>query len=261
MSTNELETKNQKLSLTTTGGQILTWKVYNSKTSTWQDILYNNGNPKRAGIPILFPFANPLKDNIFNLTGKEIGQHGFGRNSSWLLESEVTVATLTLSSKTLDQVWKEAYPFEFEAKIIVDISTPNQLKYTLQVKNLDPEKTLPIAPGIHPYFSLLHGQKKHLKSSLTPDIQSVINWDKPSSGNFWDFKHEANFDLQNFKLEIFNDAYNPAKNLVIWSQTVDETDHDFVCLEPFCKDTNAINVDPIWVKDQWQCTWKFVVEF
>jgi galactose mutarotase-like enzyme len=255
-----LQTKNQQLSLTPTGGQVLTWKIYNSKTDTWHDILYNRGNPKRAGIPILFPFANPLKDNIFKPSGKEIPQHGFGRNSNWLLEREVGVATLTLNSKNIDQVWKEAYPFEFEAKIIVDISTPNQLKYTLQVKNLDPEKPLPIAPGIHPYFSLLHKQKKLIKSTLKPDIQSVVNWDKHSNGNFWEYKNEAYFDLQNFKLKIVNDGQNPAENLVIWSQTEDQADHDFVCLEPFCKDSNAINDDPILVNDFWQATWDFVVD-
>jgi galactose mutarotase-like enzyme len=261
MESTALQTQNQQLSLTATGGQVLTWKVLNPKTNTWQDILYNKGNPKRAGIPILFPFANPLKDNIFKLSGKEIGQHGFGRNSEWLLDVEESTATLILSSKTLDQVWKEAYPFDFEAKIIVDISTPNQLKYTLQVKNLDPEKPLPISPGIHPYFSLLNEQKKLIKSNLIPDIQSVINWDKPSNGNFWNFPSKASFDLKNFKLDIYNDKLNPAKNLVIWSQTEDEVDHDFVCLEPFCKDTNAINDDPIWVSGEWQATWRFVVEF
>lgn len=256
-----LNTKDQQLSITPNGGQILAWKVLNPKTNTWQDILYNKGNPKRAGIPILFPFANPLKDNIFKLSGKEMPQHGFGRNSQWLLTVEESTTTLTLSSKNLDQIWKEAYPFEFEAKIVVDISTPNQLKYTLQVKNLDPEKPFPIAPGIHPYFSLLHEQKKLLKSNLIPDIQSVVDWDKPSSGNFWNFPNKASFDLENFKLNIYNDEHNPAKNLVIWSQTEDQPDHGFVCLEPFCKDTNAINDNPIWVKNIWQATWKFVIEF
>lgn len=232
------------------GGTVLGWKNKN------EEVFYQGSNDKRSGIPILFPFANPLENDIFQLTGLEIPQHGFARKSLWSLRNiSDSVLELSLNYKNIDPTWQKAYPFKFDLNIILDISTPNVLSYCMQVQNLD-HKNIPIAPGIHPYFPISHINKMNLQIQ-TINLQK-IDWETNSDGYFFDFDGEIQAQFPNGKT-IKIQEISPEKefqNIVIWSQNEEKEDFDFVCLEPFTRKSNAINTAPILVRPQeaWEKT-------
>lgn len=244
-----------ELSVTTDGGTMLSWKTKD------QEILYQGSSDRRSGIPILFPFANPLKDNIFVKSGLPIGQHGFARNSAWHFKQvSQSQVELTLTNNDISPEMQLAYPFQFNLNITLNIETKGVLDYTILLDNLD-EKPMPIAPGLHPYFPIKHDQKTQLKISNL-DLQN-IDWNKESEGNFYDFDGEAIVEFPNGKVLKITETseIKDFQNLVIWSQTPAKEDSDFVCLEPFSRQTNAINDNPILVEPRgiWEKSFEFII--
>lgn len=254
-----LENKLNQVQIGTFGGQVLSWKTL--LNGVWTDILYTGSSPKRSGIPILFPFANPLKNEIFDLTGAKIPQHGFARKTEWsIVENTTDKAILELSSKDLSQALQSAFPFQFDLGLEIQLNLDNSIDHTLNLINIG-ENSLPIAPGIHPYFSINHFDKPTLKIVQIPEFKAVdFPWNSILSGDFYNFKGEANISFPNYILNISEIGPNPdCKYLVVWSQNKNETDHDFVCFEPFYRETNAINTNPILVKpyDTWVSKFRF----
>jgi len=250
-----------EIQISSFGGQVLSWKTL--LNDVWVDILYIGSSSKRSGIPILFPFANPLKDDIFEHTGVNIPQHGFARNSEWsIIENTNNKAILKLSFENLDQYLKTAFPFLFDLSLEIQLNLDNSIDYTLNLNNLG-EKNLPIAPGIHPYFSIGHTDKTNLKINEIPGFKAIdFPWDSELSGDFYDFKGEVNINFPDYVLNISEIGSNPdCKYIVVWSQNESQTDHDFVCFEPFYRETNAINTNPILVKpnETWVSKFRFSV--
>jgi galactose mutarotase-like enzyme len=235
------------------GGQLVQW--YHDGVG----VFYQGSSIRRSGIPILFPFANPLKDGIFQLSGKLIGQHGFGRDSLWqVLERNDSSISLTLTPQNISSEMQIAYPLDFEAVIGLEV-LDNTLKYTLSVKN-NSSVDLPIAPGLHPYFPIKHNEKSNLVIS---GIDNTIDWESESSGYFYDF--DGQFELQfpdGRMIEVAEIGTNYVENIVLWSQTPANSDYDFVCVEPFTRKTNAINDNPILVKpkETWSSTIAFTLK-
>lgn len=237
-------------------GQVVRWLHKND------DIFYTGNSLKRTGIPILFPFANPLNNNIFDYTGKEIAQHGFGRNCFWKTKSNNDKIILTLTKKDLNLEMQQAYPFNFVCQIEL-ILERQKLRYKLKIKNKD-SKILPIAPGIHPYFKITHSDKKDLQiSNLKKFDATKINWDDFKKEIFYEFLDDVLIIFPNHKMiEISQPTINKEfKHLVIWSSNPTEKDYNFVCVEPFTRETNGINKNPILVKPNqtWQAEIIFTV--
>jgi galactose mutarotase-like enzyme len=251
-----LKYQDRQVTVTKNGGTVLSFKNKN------KEILYQGSSSKRSGIPILFPFANPLKDDIFLASGHKLSQHGFARNSVFKINQiSDSILELVLNYKNIPEEMQLAYPFKFELKIVLDISQENTLIYKLLVTNLD-KQNLPIAPGIHPYFFIKQLDKKALKISNL-DLQN-IDWEQPSNGYFYDFSGEVtvNLDLNNTVIIKETGHNTDFKNLVIWSQiSQGNADYDFVCIEPFTRKTNAINDNPIIVMpgEMWAVQLEFVV--
>jgi len=261
--------KNNRIAIDLDGGLLLSWEI-NGK-----EIFYQGSTTRRSGAPILFPFANPLEGGVFNISGLPIGQHGFGRDSLWKLK-EISEASIIISLSNMDisKEMQTAYPFQFEVIVKVEISMTNKLKYTMEVKNLG-DQNLPISPGLHPYFPIQHQHKPDLKI-ICPSISSKsglteveadvlfdgkdINWDRPSKGFFNNFDKTATIifpDKQILLTELGKKS--EFKNLVVWSQNLEEKDFNFVCVEPFTRGTNAINDYPILVQPRkvWSTTLEF----
>ena len=256
-----LENTHNKLEISTFGAQVLSWESFVNKA--WVNILYTGSSSKRSGIPVLFPFANPLENDIFLKTGAKMTQHGFARNSEWnLIEASQEKVILSLNFNDLDQVFKSAFPFPFDLSLEVKLNQNNSIDYTLTLKNLG-EFEMPIAPGIHPYFSLDHGDKPSLKIKEIPQFSAqAFPWNTQLFGEFYPFKKEIRASFPDYDLNISEISQNPdCQFLVIWSQNQTEIDHDFVCLEPFYRQTNALNTNPILVKPGqiWTAGFRFLV--
>lgn len=253
------------LTISTEGAQIVSWQIKNPSNGEIEDIFYQGSSFKRTGVPILFPFANPLKDNIFQKSGLIINQHGFGRDFSWRpkdfpANGTTNKITFILTQEDISDEFKQAYPFKFQAEIGLKLTEKNSLIYTLKVQN-NSEENLPIAPGLHPYFAIKHEFKTQLKILEIPEFQAEnFAWNSELGGDFFNLKGQATCVFPDKTIIIKELSQKPEfENLVIWSQNSTKEDYNFVCLEPFTRKTNAINDSPILVPPEE--IWEVQLEF
>lgn len=235
------------------GGQVLSWTTQ-LPTGEIQDLLYQGSSFKRSGIPILFPFADPLEGGVLKYSGQSIPQHGFGRLQTWKI-SQTTEHSgiMSLDYQDLDAVWQEAFPFDFQVEIRLKLLSVDSLSYGLKVGNRD-TKPMPIAPGIHPYFPIKHQHKSeiHVKNLPNPILES-IDWEQDSTGTHLPMQNPMEVVLKDRTIS-FEQSSLEFTRLVVWSQPLQSQDYNFVCLEPFSRPTNGINTDPIWIQpgESWQ---------
>ncbi len=237
-----LKDNHQEIQISSTGAQILSWRVND------QNIFYEGSSYKRSGMPILFPFANPLENNIFVKSKLQIPQHGFARDSEWkMVDKTNTQITFELNQGMISKEMQLAYPYEFNLESIVTISEANCLDYSLKIYNSGNEP-LPISPGLHPYFSVNHENKKQINIAEIQDFNAYhFPWDKELSGDFYNFDGKAEIKFSNQQTILLDTRKSEVdvKYLVLWSQNTNYSDYDFVCIEPFSRETNAINTNPI----------------
>jgi galactose mutarotase-like enzyme len=255
------------LTVSTDGAQVLNWQIKDVLNNKMEDVFYQGSGVKRSGVPILFPFANPLKDNIFQKSGRVINQNGFGRNFPWRLKNLATNKPtnslgLILTQEDISDEFKQAYPFKFQAEIDLELTEKKSLIYKLRIHNKSDEM-LPIAPGLHPYFAIKHEFKTQLKILEIPEFQAEnFAWNSELGGDFFNFKGQATCVFTDKTIVIKELSQKPEfENLVIWSQNSTKEDYNFVCLEPFTRKTNAINDNPILVgpEEIWEAQLEFEV--
>src|SRR5690606_15555472 len=127
----------------------------------------------------------------------------------------------------VDEAAREIYPHNFEIEQTCLI-IPGGIQIDLLIMNSG-ERSMPIAPGWHPYFICPNDEK----SRITSDLRAFHPGEIPHNGGF-DFgipapaKGMASFQipgLGNVRLTM-----NPAlRHLQFWSQP----GADFVCIEPW----------------------------
>ena len=231
------------------GAQVLSWRVGATR------VLYEGSSPKRSGIPLLFPFADPLENDTLVHTGTQLPQHGFGRNVAWQLEQITsTQARATLRASNLPETWRKKFPYAFATTLNITLDA-NTLRYEWHVENLD-TKPIPIAPGLHPYFPLLHPRKGSLRTTPTLDLSPLATDEELSTGIKYPYTDLTTY-FPNYILSIR--CHPQPELLVAWTQPPTKPDTDFVCLEPFMRGTNGINKNPIWIEPEANWTWE--VEF
>ena len=237
---------------------------YGAQALSWRHritpILYEGSSPKRSGIPLLFPFADPLKNETLIHTNTQLPQHGFARNVEWTLTqlSEGT-AQATLASSQLPEEWRAKYPYEFESNLTLSLEaddTTTRLTYNWQVQNLD-TKPLPTAPGLHPYFPLPHEEKSRLRTEPALDLTPLATDKELETGLKYPYT-DVQVKLPNYQLHITTDPHPDL--FVAWSQPPSLPDSNFVCLEPFMRTTNGINENPIWVQPNKVWRWRVTFE-
>jgi galactose mutarotase-like enzyme len=230
------------------GGQLLSWQTKDDHDEL-KEVLYQGSKVNRTGIPVLFPFADPLKNGEFKLTGWKIPRHGFARDCTWSLDNLTEdVLSVCLSSEDLNDELKQAYPFNFNLILYFDISEKNTLNLYLKVTNLD-EKIMPIAPGFHPYFPIQNIDKNNLIiGGLKGFENKLIPQSTDSDGIYyaWDNPIKAYFPSgKEIEITDKTESDNVFENIVVWSQSEANVDCDFVCIEQFTRGLNGINDDPI----------------
>lgn len=114
------------------------------------------------GIPILFPFANRIRDGVFDFGGRHFKvdppRHGFVRDKIWKVTesgaSEESGAWLTSAFDAedhKDQILKQ-FPFPFRLEVTYRLFKGRLTMQTLAT-NAGPAE-MPSSFGIHPYFRL-----------------------------------------------------------------------------------------------------------
>lgn len=245
----QLQNDSSRLVLDLQGGYVHRWTISNT------DILYVGADPKRRGIPLLFPY--------FGKPDEMLPQHGFARDTRWhLAASSEHQASLVFSHNDISDKARAYYPYAFEVRIDL-ILAATTLTYALHIANAG-LKDMPISPGIHPYWAVPHAQKKHIQiKGITGFDAASINWD--TSPPDADFPFLANVSLSLpqhvISLEDITTDKPHTDQITVWSQSLANPDHDFVCVEPICGVRRGYVTKPILVApaQSWSVSWKFGV--
>jgi galactose mutarotase-like enzyme len=239
------------------GAQVISYKMNN------KNILHEDSfNNRRSGIPILFPFAGPLKDNIFTLTNTKLTQHGFARDVEWQVyqinETEnYNIISFALSNTDLPEIWQNNYPFPFIVMVHYYLSN-NSLDIDLVVMNpLQDDLQIPVKPGFHPYFSISLKDKKKIQIKNFQSKINNIDWNIANSAIFFNNEKPLTFELKDFKITTATEhkmykLSDETKEIllelnekyVVWS----EAKTDYICIEPIAGPFNSINYNPILVQ-------------
>jgi galactose mutarotase-like enzyme len=247
-----IETDTDIIRFTTIGGQIIDWKTKN-RLGSWEKILYSSNNLNRSGIPVLFPFADNLDNDLYLYSHKPINRHGFARTTLWHINEIVgNQVTMSFSQSDISEEMQQAYPHEFTCSIVFRI-LPRKLEYHFIVKNTSDTYELPIAPGLHPYFSLSHYLKQDLFIKNLNFSGSLRNWEaQMHAGEYYNVLEDQtiiNFGKHNLTItDHSKSASEKMQKLVFWTQPSTFEDYNFVCFEPFARERNAINSNPILVE-------------
>jgi galactose mutarotase-like enzyme len=256
-----LQNNANHLEISTFGSQILEWSHQKSP------IFYTSSLPKRSGMPIMFPFCGPLKDNIFLKSGKEIAQHGFGRCVEWQsVCQEDNFVNLQLESKNLNPEYQEAYPYNFVADMFFKLDQ-NILTVSLNVENLG-ISPMPICAGFHPYFFVPKNLKKSLQIKELPEFDAQnLPWNDGVEAQFYQSPNQLTIDnISGYKITMTdqssltvgeNTTPLPCDLMTVWAGEV----ADFVCVEPMSKSFDSINTNPILIPagSFWKLEYSFEV--
>lgn len=246
MPTTTLQNRHHNIQINSFGAQILEWQ-YNNKP-----IFYTSSLLKRSGMPLMFPFCGPLKDNIFVQSGKTMNQHGFGRSVEWKnVYKQDDFVNFQLNSSDLDSNITEAYPYSFVADFFVKIGKDNKIIFSLNIENTG-LVDLPVAPGFHPYFFVPQDSKNQLKiASIDKFNATLLPWSTGVKAQFYTNPNTLIIDnISGYKIQMTDQSSItigdkttklPCDLMTVWAGEV----ADFVCVEPMSKEFNDINTNPI----------------
>lgn len=196
----------------------------------------------RGGIPLLFPNAGMLQSERF----PGLGQHGFARRSSrW-----TSVQSETVFSETLD--WNEetysVFPYKFRYTVEGRFDGAHSFYLTQTVTNLEPEKSMPLAMGLHPYFRVPHTKKADIVWDFPQGDLIVQERNTWSGGGTISIRNPcADHPGTTLRVHIPDlgtlilSTSPEYERFWIWSLP----EQDFVCIEPVMKDVGGLIDDPV----------------
>src|SRR3989344_1818611 len=120
----------------------------------------NRGVNVKGGIPILFPNAGPIPNELKQEPLGGLPQHGFVRNSQkWTSRKTENGFAETLVS---DSETKKTFPYDFELSIVGNFEEDGSFTITQLVKNRGQED-MSLSMGLHPYFRVPHAEKQNIQ--------------------------------------------------------------------------------------------------
>ncbi|MEI7653064.1 MAG: hypothetical protein WCJ70_02160 [bacterium] len=231
------------------GGYVHSWTIDGI------DILYVGKDPKRRGIPLLFPY--------FGKPDSALPQHGFARDTRWRLDtSSANFASLVFSNSDISDAARIYYPYPFEVHVDMELAA-TRLTYTLRITNTG-LKDMPISPGLHPYWAVPHAQKHRIQiKGIEGFDASSIDWDTQPPDEDFPYLEKVIVKMPQYSVSIEEVTPNhlSTEQITVWSQPLTSADHDFVCVEPICGLRGGYVVEPILVAptETWSAAWEFHV--
>lgn len=237
------------------GGYVSGWKMKQPGTATYVDILYQGKTQKRTGIPVLFPQFSEAPG---------LPKHGFGRDIPWTVTDQNTHSiTMQITDADVPAAFREAYPYPFRAEITVTAAAA-ALRYSLHVTNTG-STPLPLAPGLHPYWAVPHEQKRAVRLSGIPFDAAAIDWEAnpPDSGYPYTGKTLVQCPAWTVSIEDVTPEGPVITHIVVWSQTPQQDDFRYICVEPVTRYQQGLTHDPILVMpgERWLMEIVFSVNF
>ena len=214
-----------------------------------EDTLRNPQVNVKGGIPILFPNAGPIKSEEY----PGLKQHGFARTSSGWEASEEQPEHGFCETLKANDASREVYPYDFRFSVSGQLEQGGSFTLTQMVKNLETEKALPVAMGLHPYFRVLNEEKENIRfdfdggSEIEEQFEIWANSGTVSIENprVKDPTAEMRISLPSLGTLII-EASPEYRRIQVWSLPGE----DFVCIEPVMRDVGGLVDDPEMVEPQ-----------
>ena len=208
-----------------------------------EETLKNKDVNVKGGVPIPFPNAGPIPDEIKTEELKNLKQHGFARELKWKLEKELDGFKETLIS---DQKTKEFYPYDFNLELDVHLENDNSITFVQKVENTGKENNIPISSGFHPYFKIPSEEKKNIEFNFKGgDLvkEQIEKWANGKAVSIENHNESIEIKIPNLGTLVFN-ILKEYKRIWIWSMG----GKDFICVEPVMRDKGGIVLDPEKIK-------------
>lgn len=186
----------------------------------------------RGGVPVLFPFAGKLADDLLLPSGTRMKQHGFGRNLAWDVVTHAADAiVLRIVS---DDATRAVYPWSFVVEQRVQaLARGARIELTMTNRGTTP---MPVAPGWHPYFACATDAKARFHADVAGLGVGVVDDTRE-----YDFgvsappRGAANLSLGATVVRL--SASDALRHLQVWTLP----GKPFVCVEPFWGPAGTIN--------------------
>ncbi|HAQ02319.1 TPA: hypothetical protein DEP30_00135 [Candidatus Nomurabacteria bacterium] len=228
------------------GGMVTLLKLQGKEVLYFDKATFLNKNESvRGGIPILFPNAGELDKND---TFPNLKRHGFAREMDWKREeSEVGFKESLDSSIEM----KEVFPFDFKLTVLGKFENDGSFTLSQEVENMEKEKEMPIAMGLHPYFKVPNTEKGYIKFNCDKGREVEDNIEIWSNGgtvymdnpNINDEYNLIKVEIPSLGTLVINSSIEYEK-VWVWSMA----GKDFVCIEPMMRGVNGLIDEPLLIK-------------
>jgi galactose mutarotase-like enzyme len=225
-------------------GGIITSIKFNGKEILYLDEeTFNNIETNvKGGVPILFPNAGPIPDEIKTEEFKDLKQHGFARNLKWDAQKTPDGFIETLNS---NEQTDKIYPYKFKLTIQGKFDDNNSFTIMQIIENLETDKDMPVSSGLHPYFKVLSEEIKKIKFKELETIEEQIKkWGENIKAiSTKNPNKPMEVEIPGLGTLIF-EISEEYKRVWVWSQE----GKDFICIEPVMRDKGGIVSDPEIIK-------------
>ncbi len=238
------------------GGIITSLKLDGKELLYLDEETFNDLNSSvKGGIPILFPNAGPIPDEIKTEEYANLKQHGFARDMKWSSEKTKNGFAESLIS---NENTKSVYPHDFKFTLRGVLEEDDSFTLTKNIQNLDENKEMPVSSGLHPYFKVPNAQKQNIEFNFPGGDFVKENIEKWANGEY------VCIDNPNIPLEVYIPELGTLiftidkeyKKIWVWSMP----DKDFVCIEPVMHDIGGIILEPTIIKPKESLTVSFNIK-
>lgn len=199
----------------------------------------------KGGVPILFPNAGPIPEEIKTAEYENLKQHGFAREMKWTAEKRENGFLETLSS---NEDTKKMYSNDFMFILDGKFESDNSFTISQIIENLNESKDMPVSSGLHPYFKVPNEQKQNMEFNFPGGDFIKQNIEKWANGKAVSIDN-PNVPLEVYIPELGNMMFTidkEYKKIWVWSMP----DKDFVCIEPIMHDKGGIITEPTIIKSK-----------
>jgi len=197
----------------------------------------------KGGIPILFPNAGPIPDELKDGIYGSLKQHGFARDLEWsVVKTENGFKSILISNEETMKV----YPFEFKLELEHRFEENGSFMIIQSVTNLEKEKDINISSGLHPYFNVKSSEKKNIKFNFEGGKiieEKFETWANGKAISIENHGFPLEVEIPGLGTLIFT-LSSDFQRIWVWSQE----GKDFVCVEPVMRDKGGIIIDPEKIK-------------
>jgi galactose mutarotase-like enzyme len=217
-----------------------------------QETFSNKDVSVKGGIPILFPNAGPIPEEIKTEEYINLKQHGFARDMKWMYKNNENSFFETLIS---DENTKRVYSHDFKLTLRGVLEKDGSFTLTKNIQNLNENQEMPVSGGLHPYFKVTNEQKQNIEFNFPGGDfikENIEKWANGKAVSIDNPKEPLEISIPNLGTLVLT-VDEEYKKIWVWSMP----DKDFICIEPVMHDKGGIITEPTMIKPKEDLTLLF----